>query len=507
MIKILFSATALLGALSQIFAQSVNKQQIESWSSAEFSHAVEELKEALTIPNNGRDSLNMAANAAWCMEQFKALDFQTSLVYSSGVPHVIASNYSKSTTSKTVLFYLQIDGQPVDTSEWHQESPYQPVLKMPAHSGYRTVDWEQAELKDPELRIFARSASDSKGPALSLITALKILQEKDVESPYHIKVIMDFQEEMGSPTLPALVQKNRGLLDANVMVIMDGTRHVSNLPTLTFGARGIATIQIKTFGAKQDLHSGQYGNYSPNPAFYLADILAGMKDTKGRVTFPGFYEGINLTDEFKRQIRIEQEDEAALKARLGIAEAERVGDSYQEALQYPSLNIRGLQAAWVEKEVRTIIPAQSIAEIDIRLVPETPAQRMIELVRNYIVDKGYHIIESEEPTEEERVSYPRLVSFTYRIGSQPFRTPLDSPIGHWLSVSMERIFGANYVKMQATGGSQPIAPFISTLGIPAISVRIPNPDNNIHGPNENLRLGNFLEGIRMCLSVLTTSLE
>ena len=99
------------------------------------------------------------------------------------------------------------------------------------------------------------------------------------------------------------------------------------------------------------------------------------------------------------------------------------------------------------------------------------------------------------------------MQFTYKIGSKPFRTDMQSPIGDWLSKAMDYVFGDQHIKMRTTGGSQPIAPFINTLGLPAVSVRIPNPDNSIHAPNENLRLGNYLEGIETCLSILVQEMD
>jgi acetylornithine deacetylase/succinyl-diaminopimelate desuccinylase-like protein len=264
----------------------------------------------------------------------------------------------------------------------------------------------------------------------------------------------------------------------------------------------MATISLKVFGARNNLHSGQYGNFSPNPVFGMSRLLAGMKDEQGRVLIPGYYDGVVLSDADKKGLATMPEDMNEILKTLGIAEAEQVGNNYGEALQYPSLNVRGLRAAWVGEEVRTLVPAEAIAEIDMRLVLETPAERMIGLVRKYIEDQGYYITEGE-PTEEERMTYPKLISFKYRIGSRPFRTDLNSGIGMWLGNAMEHVFDDQYVKMRTTGGSQPIAPFITTLDIPAVSIRIPNPDNSIHAPNENIRIGNYLEGIQMCLSILT----
>ncbi len=128
-----------------------------------------------------------------------------------------------------------------------------------------------------------------------------------------------------------------------------------------------------------------------------------MKDENGRVTIPGFYDGITLSEKDKALINATPEDFEEMKQTLGIAEPDQVGGTYQEALQYPSLNIRGLRAGWVGNEVRTIIPAEAIAEIDMRLVPETPGMRQVDLVKAYIESKGYHFVDSI-PTTEERAT-------------------------------------------------------------------------------------------------------
>jgi acetylornithine deacetylase/succinyl-diaminopimelate desuccinylase-like protein len=497
---------ALLLVVHVLSAQAPSKEELKKFSDEQFPESIQTLKEFLSLPNYGRNEEQVNANAQWCIQQFEQLGFETKELWSGGIKHVFAEQQFGKKKSKTILFYLQIDGQPVDTSKWDQENPFQPAIKKLDNREYTEVDWSEIKDWQQDWRIFARSASDSKGPAVSFIEALKVLKKHKLEPSYNIKVIMDFQEELGSPSLPQLVRDNKELFSADAMLIMDGTRHPSNLPTLTFGARGIATIKLTVFGAYKDLHSGQYGNFAPNPVFTLAKLLGGMKDEDGRVLIPGFYDGVNLSEEFKRTINSDKEDDEALVQELGIYKAEKVGNTYQEALQYPSLNIRGMQAGWVEEQVRTIIPATATAEIDMRLVPETPGERQVELMRSYFKSKGFFITESP-PTPEQRAAYPHILQMTFRIGSKPFRTNLDSELGNSLRLAMNRTFGdGQFITMQATGGSQPIAPFITEMNIPAISIRIPNPDNNIHAPNENLRLGNFEEGIRMCLGVLTQEL-
>jgi acetylornithine deacetylase/succinyl-diaminopimelate desuccinylase-like protein len=499
------SMICLCASLSLV-AQSLSQQDIESAANKYLPTAISGLNEFLLLANNSNSPAQIRQNLTWCVEAMKKQGFETRILYSKDVPHVYAQR-QYSSRLPWVLFYLQIDGQLADSANWNQKNPYEATLKRNVNGQWQSISWTQPNGYDPAWRIFARSASDSKGPAMALLSSLDILKELKVTPAFNIKIIMDFQEELGSPLLPQLVTANKDLLQAKMVLIMDGTRHVSNLPTLNFGARGIATIQLKVFGPRNDLHSGQYGNYAPNPVFTLAQLLAGMKDDSGRVLIPHYYDGVDLSEQELAMINEMPGDDNKLNKKLGIARPDQVGHTYEESLQYPSLNIRGISAGSVEDEVRTIIPSQAIVELDLRLVPETDGERMVSLIKNYIADQGFYFVK-DSPTEEERDKFNKLISFEYRIGSKPFRTDLNSWAGVWLGKAMDRTFGqGQYVKQRTTGGSQPIESFITTLNIPAVSLRFPNPDNNIHAANENLAIGSFLEGIQMCLGVLTQKMN
>ncbi len=499
--RAIFFLSLSLSALP-LTAQKMSKAAIEQAAEASLESSLLTFREFLALPNDGHFPKQIETNLAWCDARFKALGFETQKLVSDGVPHLYAQKIVDP-KKPNVLFYLQIDGQPVDSAAWQQESPFGAVIKSKAG---KLVPWETFDKEiDPDHKIFARSASDSKGPASCFMTALKILQEKKIAADFNIKVILDFQEEMSSPTIAKLVQEKRELLAADRLLIMDGTRHISNIPTLTFGARGIATVTLTMYGAKENLHSGQYGNYAPNPAFALARILASMKDKEGKVLIDGYYDGIDISAADKKIFAQIPEDLPTLNQRLGIAQAEKIGETYEEAVQYPSLNVRGMRAGWVGNEVRTIIPSSATAEIDLRLVPETEGKRMVDLVKKHIESQGVKLLDGP-PTDEDRAMYPLLGTFTSKVGTRPFRTDIDSPIGHWLDRAMTRAVD-RHLDIRATGGSQPMATFIETLDLPAVSIRIPNPDNNIHGPNENIRISNYREGIKMCLAVLTESVD
>jgi acetylornithine deacetylase/succinyl-diaminopimelate desuccinylase-like protein len=179
-----------------------------------------------------------------------------------------------------------------------------------------------------------------------------------------------------------------------------------------------------------------------------------------------------------------------------------VGASLQESVQYPSLNVRGLASAWVGDEVRTIVPATAVAEVDVRLVRETDGERLLALIRDHVEGQGFHVVTGRDPTGEERRMHPRLARFDGRVSYAAFRTDFDSPPGRWLDAGMRRLFQREPVKIRTSGGSIPISPFVATLGVPAVSVPTVNPDNNQHSPDENIRIGSFLEGIAIAVAVL-----
>lgn len=494
--RILF-ALLFLTSMS-IFGQKLTRSEINEIEKAEIKGSLLTFKEFLQLPNDGNYPPQIESNLKWCINTFQNLGFKTTELVSSKIPHLYAE-YITDPQKPNVLFYLQIDGQPVDKAAWNQPNPFDPIINNQEGT---EVPWKEIDTKiDPSWKIIARSTSDSKGPAMCLISALNALKKRNIKPEFNVKVIMDFQEELSSPTIADLVKKNRALLAADRLVIMDGTRHISDIPTIMFGARGIATLTLTVFGAKENLHSGQYGNYAPNPALKLAKLLAGMKDDDGRVTIPGFYDGVTITEADKKSFAEIPENMADINAEIGIADAEKVGESYQEAMQYPSLNIRGMQASNIGKLVTTTIPNMAIAELDLRLVPETPGSRQIGLIKNYLTQQGVTLIDSL-PTDQQRAKYKTLATLKQKEGSLPFRTPMDSEIGLWLSKATERAVG-RFLKVRATGGSQPMASFIETLNVPAVSLRIPNPYNNIHAANENIKIKNYEEGIKMCIALLT----
>ena len=460
----------------------------------------------LAMPCDANNPPELEANIEWCEQQFSQRGFTVKHLPTAGI-EVLLATYEVNPDLPEVLFYVQIDGQPVDASRWANGAPYTPMLGKPTEEGYTFLEELPTDFAsvDPSYRLFSRAASDAKGPIAMFLAAWDHMQQKGRQPAYNVKVIMDTEEELGSPNLPPVVIAEREALSADHFVILDGPPHISNPPTLVFGARGIATARITVYGPRVPLHSGHYGNYAPNPALRMAQLLASMKNDAGVVTIPYWYDGITLSESVKNTLAAVPDKLEEINHKLGFAAPDQVGGSLQEAIQYPSLNVRGLSSGWVGAAVRTIIPANAVANLDIRLVKESDPERLMELLQAHIRAQGYYLItDGREPTDEERDQYPRIASFAYKVAYGAFRTPLDAPTGQWLEGALRQTLKEDIVKIRTHGGSIPIAPFVETLDVPAVIVPLVNPDNNQHSPNENLMLSNYFRGVEACYGILTT---
>ena len=498
------TALCLWGAANAI-ADPLPAETIRRLADENKRPAIELYREFLSFPNDANypdDILNMVV---WMEDAFGARGFSTQRISTEGSPLLLAERHV-SDAAKTVLVYLQSDGQPVDPAAWFQEDPYTPVLKERNNDGqFERIPWDLLTNSfDPEWRVFARSASDSKGPMTQFLVAIELLDDAGFEADYNLKVIIDTEEEMGSPNLPDAVTENRDLLAADMLLIFDGPPHPSNEPTVGFGARGIVTVTLVTHGPKMPQHSGHYGNFVPNPAFHLSRILSSMKSANGRVTIPGFYDGVSIDEPTRAILEAVPDDEEKILADMGLIKADAVAPTLQEAIQYPSLNIRGMSSGWVGKESRTIVPSTATAEIDIRLVKESDYRYLLDLVRSHIVDMGYHVID-HIPTEEERLANADIVTFTHVFSYNAYRSDMDAAAGRMARGGMRHLYGKEPILIRTSGGSVPISPFVETLGVPAAKVPTVNIDNNQHSPNENIRLGSFIEGIAILMSVMSQS--
>jgi acetylornithine deacetylase/succinyl-diaminopimelate desuccinylase-like protein len=469
---------------------------------------IDEFIEFLSYPNDANFKSEIFKLIDWTENKFKSLDFELTRLETETIPLLMASKHI-SDNYKTILIYLHLDGQPVDLSKWNQENPFIPVYKIKENGEF--IDYDPTKiaeinyetLEEKDIRIFARSSSDAKGPVMMLIQAIKFMNSNNIDQKFNLKLVMDFEEEKSSPNLPSAVKKYSDILKGDALLIFDGPQHESDLPTLNFGNRGISSITLKTYGPIVPQHSGHFGNYAPNPVFRMSNILSSMKDENGVVKIDGYYDGISISEEIRKYLDDVPDNEENMLDKMQFKKPESVGDSYQEAIQFPSLNVRGIKAGWVEEEARTIVPSECIAEIDVRLVIESDGYRLIGLIKKHIESLGYVILD-HEPSKEERLKYDKIVKFTSKVSYPAFRTDINSDLGNWLSNTLIKTFGVKPVLKRTSGGSVPISPFVNTLNLPAVGVPTVNKDNNQHSPNENIKLLNYSRGIETFIGILSS---
>lgn len=486
-----------------VFSQQNWNQQID----AKLPKVLESHREFVSIPNLPENVLNMYKNISWVKEKYQKVGFKFQNLEATTLPILFAERVLDSTL-KTVLFYFHLDGQPVNPDTWDQENPFIPELKEQSNTGvWNTISWDNLNKNiNDDWRIFARAAADDKAPIVMFLSALEILQTNNQLPKFNIKIIFDLEEEYGSNAFLSTIEKYQETYASDYMIIMDGPIHNSNKPTLTFGCRGIATCSITAYGAKLPQHSAHYGNYVSNPVFTLSRLLASMKSDDGKVLIKEYYKGISISDSVENILNAVPNNTASLHKELGIHQSEKVGKNYQEALQYPSLNIRQIGTSWQGKGLKTVIPEYAKADLDIRLVLETDGESQLNKIKKHIENQGFLVLD-RIPTDAERLANSKIITFKSNTGINAFRTPLDSPFGEKLRSTLTKTFGEEPVSIRTMGGTVPIVSAINQLKIPAIIVPMVNMDNNQHSPNENIRIGNIRQGIKICLSILNTDLN
>ena len=483
-------------------AALAQQDAVRRWVDAHRREVVGELSALVSIPNVASDRPNIRRNAELLKGMLERRGMSAEVLETEGNP-LVFGELKVSGARRTLLFYAHYDGQPVDPPAWKQPSPYIPVLRTARldRGGGLIPDLTASDI-DPEWRLYARSAADDKGPIVALCAALDAIRASGQPSS-NVRVVLDGEEEANSASLVPAIARYRDRLRADLMVILDGPIHSSGRPTVAYGARGIVTAGLTVFGPRAGVHSGNYGNWIPNPAQRLSALLASMVGDDGRVLVEGFYDGIEPpSPEERAMLDAVPDDGDRLLRTFGVARPQAAFPKLQDALQVPTLNVRGLASAHVGAGARTIIPDRATAAIDIRLVKETRAGDLLEKVRAHIRRQGYLLVEGD-PDDGTRARHSKIARLA--VLDEPtsaFRTSPSDPEARPVVASIQKAFGAPPIQLRTLGGTVPIALFIDALGFPAVIVPTVNFDNNQHEENENLRLGSLFQAIEIVAAVL-----
>lgn len=498
----------LLLTLLPVSAFAQTQDQVREYRRANEHRILKEFTTLLAIPNVASDTQNIRRNAALIVEMMKQRGLNPRLLEGSNpnTPPAVYGEWKTPGAQRTILVYAHYDGQPTDPKQWTGTAPWEPVFRSAALEANGQIIPVPAEgtTINPQWRIYARSASDDKAGVMAILTAFSALKDKGVAPTSNIKFFFEGEEEAGSPHLGEIIERNKDLLAADAWIIGDGPVHQSGRKQVVFGARGDTNVDVTVYAAKRPLHSGHYGNWSPNPAHLLARLLASMKDDDGRVTIEGWYSDTEPLGEVERRAIAEapQYDEE-LKGQLGIKRAEGGGKSLLELINLPSLNINGFASGDVGALARNVIPTTATAVLDLRLVKGNDHNRQVQRLVDHIRKQGYHVID-REPGDAERAQHPLLARVSVRPGGyNAERTRMDLPISKSVIDAVQSTTPEKIVLLPTSGGSLPLSIITERLKTVTISVPIANYDNNQHAENENIRLQNFWDGIEIWAAIMT----
>ncbi len=490
-------AVAVLATVLPLPAQS----PVATWTAQHQREIVDEFITLLSIPNVARNDADMRRNAALLKAMFEKRGFMVETQdVASGSPVVLAT-MDVTPSQGTLTLYIHYDGQAVDSTEWTKCGPFAPCVMAPG--GKVTLD-ASVRTFDADGRIYARSASDDKGPIMALLAAMDALRATGSKPAWNLRVVLDGQEEGGSANFRRFVASSGEKLKADLAITLDGPRHPSGRPTMYYGVRGSAGVTITVFSSRNDLHSGNYGNWAPDPSMLLGRLLGTMKDESGRVVIEGFYDDVTpLTPTEKRALAEAPNVEAELAKEFGVARPERPDTRLEQKLNEPTLNVLQMEAGGgFSAPGRTAIPASATARLAMRLVHGLEPAKMNERVIAHVRKQGYFVVLNRVPTDEERLAHPLLARIDARGGSRATRVSMDEPLAQSVAKALTR-GSITPVQLPTLGGSMPFGEFSEGLKLPTVGVSLVNHDNNQHGPDENLKLRNLWEGIDLLASIVT----
>ena len=484
------------------------QDQVRTYRVANEHKIVKEFLTLLALPNIASDNPNIRKNAELIVSMMKQRGLNPRLLEAQtpNTPPLVYGEWKTPGAQRTLILYAHYDGQPTDAKQWTGTLPWSPTFRTAATEAGGQIQPTPTDSQsiNPEWRIYGRSTSDDKAGVMAILTAFDALKSSGIAPTSNIKFVFEGEEEAGSAHLGELIKLNKELLESDAWIICDGPVHQSGVKEVVFGARGDVNVDVTVYGAKRPLHSGHYGNWSPNPALMLAQLLASMKDNEGKVLIDGWYSDVEAlgSAELKAIAEAPQYDEQ-LKTQLGIKRTEGGGRSLMELINVPSLNINGFASGDVGALARNVIPTTASAVLDLRLVRGNDQHRQVQRLIDHIRKQGYFVID-HDPTDEERSKYPLIAKVQARAGGyNAERTRMDHPLAVELIAAVQSTIKDKVILLPTSGGSLPLSVITENLKTVTMSVPIANYDNNQHAENENIRLQNLWDGIETYAAIMT----
>ncbi|MCG6961327.1 dipeptidase [bacterium BMS3Abin03] len=427
---------------------------------------IEELKDFLRIPS-------ISTSEQYKNDMLRGADFVAGKLKDAGLKNVkviktpkhplVYADWLNAPGKPTVLIYGHYDVQPVDPISLWDSLPFEPVIK----NG----------------KIYARGATDDKGQVYMHIKSVEAYLKTTGKLPLNVKFIIEGEEEVGSDSLENFINTNTKTLRSDAILISDTALYGPGIPTITYGLRGLAYLELQVTGPNRDLHSGTFGGTIANPINVLAEIISKLMNKNGHINIPGFYDDVvKVTKKEKENFKSLGFSEKKFAKEIGVKKlkGEKGYTTLERSWTRPTLDCNGINGGFTEEGAKTVLPSKAMAKISMRLVPNQDPNKIAKLFTKYIKN-------ITPPTVSLKIKNLH--------GGYPFLTPLDDKAMVAGANAMTKAFGKKTVFMRE-GGSIPIVTvFTKKIKAPSVLMGLGLNTENLHSPNEHFDLNHFHLGI------------
>ncbi|GAA3824554.1 dipeptidase [Streptomyces chiangmaiensis] len=427
-----------------------------------------DLAEWLRIPSvsaQPEHAADVRRSAEWLVDKLRETGFPTAEVWpTAGAPAVFAEWPADDPQAPTVLVYGHHDVQPAAREDGWAGDPFEPEIRKG--------------------RLYARGAADDKGQVFFHTLGVRAhLAATGRTSPaVHLKLLIEGEEESGSPNFRTLVEQHAARLFADAVIVSDTGMWSADTPTVCTGMRGLAECEITLHGPEQDIHSGSFGGAVPNPATEAARLVAALHDEHARVAIPGFYDGVTELTDRERELFAElpfDEGQWLRTAKSTATHGEAGHTTLERIWARPTAEVNGIGGGYQGPGSKTIIPSSAMVKLSFRLVAGQDPDHIEKVVRAWAADRLPAGVRHE---------------ITFGAATRPCLTPLDHPALQSVARAMGRAF-QQPVRFTREGGSGPAADLQEVLGAPVLFLGISVPSDGWHAPNEKVELDLLLKGV------------
>lgn len=430
---------------------------------------INRLLDYVSRPSISAHGIGIDTTADWLLAYLQQLGMEARLLPSKGWPFVFGKRSDVADVgAPTVLLYGHYDVQPPDPLDEWVSPPFEPQIR--------------------DGRIWGRGVGDNKGQHFAQLLAIESWLATTGKLPCNVIVLLEGEEEIGSPHIAECIREHRDLLaDVDLVITADGPIHESGRPCIKFGPRGIVSFTLQVQHANQDFHSGNWGGVAPNPIWTLVHLLASMKDEQGHITIDGFYDNVlPPTPAELAALDALPVDLNALMEKTGMSRLDepRARPFHDRLSFWPTFTINGFHSGYGGPGSKTVLPHTAMVKCDMRLVEAQSVDEIFEKVEAHV---------KRHAPEVELIRQG---------GMEPAKTPLESPFTAPLRQAYVAAQGEGPLLVPAMGGSLPDYVWTKILGVPSFQTPYANHDEANHAPNENMEVELFIKGIKTGASVL-----